>query len=119
MSPKSTLVALVVVAAAAPAFANDITLGYADPAPAATPRAAVQAELRAFKQSGVNPWANQYNPLRHATAERSRAQVRDEFLASRDRVAAFTAEDSGSAYLAATSVAPEGVHLAGQPRSAQ
>lgn len=120
MSRKSTFAALVFVAAASgSALANDITLGYTDPAPTATSRAAVQAELREFKQARVNPWSNQYNPLRHADSERSRAQVRDEFLASRERVAAFTAEDSGSAYLAAAKAEPAGIRLAGQPRNAQ
>jgi hypothetical protein len=120
MSRKSTFAALAIFAAASSsAFANDITLGYADPTPAATSRAAVQADLREFKQSGVNPWSNQYNPLRHADFERSRAQVGNEYLSARERVAAFTAEDSGSAYLAASSASPAPVHVAGQPRNAQ
>ena len=41
---------------------------------------------------------NAYNPV--AASSKTRAQVVGEYLASRDRVAAFTGEDSGSAYLA-------------------
>lgn len=113
------LATVVLAAVSGPALANDITLGYTDPAPSATSRAAVQADQRAFKQAGVNPWSNQYNPLRHASSQRSRDEVRAEYLASRDQVAALTAEDSGSAYLAANGSKPVATQLAGQPRNAQ
>lgn len=63
-------------------------------------RAEVQAELGQYKQVGVNPWSTTYNPVAKFSGQRTRAQVQGEFIASRDRVAAFTGEDSGSAYLA-------------------
>lgn len=64
-------------------------------------RAEVQAELAQYKQAGVNPWSTSYNPVAQFRGERTRAQVQGDFIASRDRIAAFTGEDSGSAYLAA------------------
>ena len=64
-------------------------------------RAEVRAELGQYQQAGVNPWATSYNPLTGFRSTRTRAQVQAEYLASRDAVAAFSAEDSGSTYLAA------------------
>jgi hypothetical protein len=78
-------------------------------------RAEVQAQL---KQVGPNPWSTQYNPLATFKSERTRAQVQAEYVANRDAVAAFTSEDSGSAYLA-THDAPVATRLAGTPVSAQ
>jgi hypothetical protein len=71
-------------------------------------RAEVQAELQQYRQSGVNPWSQSYNPLRSFKGEKTRAEVTGEFLSSRNEAAALTAEDSGSAYLSArgTTVAP-------------
>ena len=63
-------------------------------------RAEVQAELAQYKQSGVNPWATSYNPLRSFKSTASRDQVTAAYIAARDEVAAFTGEDSGAAYLA-------------------
>jgi hypothetical protein len=63
-------------------------------------RAEVQAELAAYKQSGVNPWATSYNPLRSFAGTKTRDEVVAEYLASRQEVKALTGEDSGSAYLA-------------------
>jgi hypothetical protein len=80
-------------------------------------RAEVQAELAQFKQAGVNPWSIQYNPLNSFRGSKTRAQVQAEYLADRDAVAAFTAEDSGSAYLAARK-AGTATQFAGQPGSA-
>jgi hypothetical protein len=82
-------------------------------------RAQVQSELAAYKQAGVNPWSTSYNQLRQFTGARSRAEVRAEYLASRDQVAALTGEDSGSAYLAHTAArrVDAGTNLAGQPRN--
>jgi hypothetical protein len=82
-------------------------------------RAAVQAQQVEAKQAGVNPWSTSYNPLKSFRSERSRADVQADYIANRDRVAAFTREDSGSAYLAnnrATVAAPV---VAGQPVNAQ
>jgi hypothetical protein len=79
-------------------------------------RADVQAELAAYKQAGVNPWATSYNPLRQFTSTRTRAEVVAEYLASRQEVNALTGEDSGSVYLAQVRGA-QGTSstLAGQP----
>ena len=82
-------------------------------------RAEVQAELAQFKQSGVNPWSIQYNPLNSFRSGKTRAQVTAEYLANRDAVAAFTAEDSGSAYLAARQPSRAASQFAGRPVNAQ
>lgn len=63
-------------------------------------RAEVQAELAQYKQAGVNPWSRSYDPLKSFVSTKSRDQVAAEYVQARDRVAAFTREDSGSAYLA-------------------
>lgn len=60
--------------------------------------AAAPADIRPAGAKG-NAWANPYKPLAYASRGRTRAEVRNEFLASRQEVAAFTGEDSGSAYL--------------------
>jgi hypothetical protein len=77
-------------------------------------RAEVQAELAQYKQAGVNPWSTQYNPLNSFRGAKTRAQVTGEYLASRDAVAAFTSEDSGSTYLAARKPVAT-TRFAGQP----
>ena len=77
-------------------------------------RAQVQAELAQYKQAGVNPWSISYNPLNSFRSAKTRGQVTAEYLADRDAVAAFTAEDSGSAYLAQNKAIPTtGTMLAG------
>lgn len=63
-------------------------------------RAQVVAELQEYKRAGVNPWSMSYNPLRTFKSTTTRAAVVADYLDSRDRVAAFNGEDSGSAYLA-------------------
>lgn len=63
-------------------------------------RAAVQDQQAAAKQPGENPWATSYNPLTSFQSSRTRAEVRAEFTASRDDVAAMTGEDSGAFALA-------------------
>jgi hypothetical protein len=81
-----------------------------------------RAQVRAgFVQSRTeaNPWSTSYNPLASFRSQRSRADVQAEYLASRNAVAAFTAEDSGSAYLAAAPRATEARHLAGTPANGQ
>lgn len=81
------------------AFADDITV---DPTPfvSTASRAEVLEELRQSRVAGVNPWADDYNQLAHFRGTMTREQVTDDFLATRDSVAAFAAEDSGSSYLA-------------------
>ena len=85
-------------AAAGTAFADDITM---DPHRfmSSLSRSQVLQELRDYKAAGVNILATDYNPYKHTVSERSRAEVTAEFMASRSSVAAFSAEDSGSAYL--------------------
>jgi hypothetical protein len=61
----------------------------------------VQSQYQAYRQTGVNPWSTSYNPLATFQSTKTREQVRNEFLASRNQVQALTSEDSGSAYLAA------------------
>lgn len=100
LHPRPLAIALFAVSAgyAGSARADDITI---DPFPfvASKSRAEVQAELQAFKRSGIDPWARNYDPLRHFRSSKSRAQVTAEFLRERDAVAAMTGEDSGSRYI--------------------
>jgi len=113
--------ALVIATAAVAgnAFADDITVD-TTPFVGTKSRVEVQAELAQYNKAGVNPWSNQYNPLKQFRSTQTREQVVAEFIAARDEVAALNGEDSGSAYLAqgsgrgfnASSV------LAGQPRGA-
>lgn len=63
-------------------------------------RAEVRAELDAYKKAGVNPWSMAYNPLREFRSSKTREEVTAEYIRDRDTVAAITAEDSGSMYLA-------------------
>lgn len=83
-------------------------------------RAQVLADLHAYKQAGVNPWATSYNPLRSFQGAATRDAVVADYLASREEVQALTGEDSGSAYLAQarTPGVPANL-LAGAPRRAQ
>ena len=94
----ATAFVLAAAAVAGNAFADDITLA-PEFVPQAT-RAQVQADLAQYKQAGVNYWSTQYNPLKTFKSTTTREQVTAEYLASRNEVAALTAEDSGSFYLA-------------------
>jgi hypothetical protein len=104
-------------AAAGNAFADDITVE-STPFQSTLTSAQVQAELAQYKQAGVNPWAQDYNPLKEFRSQVSSAQVAAEYIRSRDAVAAMTGEDSGSSYLARRDDV-QGTNLAGQPVSAQ
>ena len=122
MNSKLALSSLVLAAAfAGNAFAESPNAGVVNDNFVSTKaRAEVLAELAAYKQSGVNPWSTQYNPLKSFKSTASRAEVTADYLASRDEVHALNAEDSGSAYLAqarVTSVPP--TTMAGWPRNAQ
>jgi hypothetical protein len=87
------------VLAAGHACAGEITM---DPEPfvSVASRAQVQDELRQFRAGGANPWANNYDHLAQFHSSMSRADVTAEYIASREAVAAFSGEDSGSSYLA-------------------
>jgi opacity protein-like surface antigen len=116
---RNIAIAAILAAAAGAALADDITID-TTPFTSAATRAQVQAELAAFKQSGVNPWSNQYNQLAQFSSQRSRAAVTAEYTNARDQVAALTGEDSGSAYLAARHRdAGTSATVAGQPRNPQ
>jgi hypothetical protein len=79
-------------------------------------RAQVQSELAAYRQARVNPWSTSFNQLAGFQSQRSRADVRAEYLASRDQVAAMGGEDSGSAYLTQLAARQHpSQYLAGQP----
>jgi hypothetical protein len=73
---------------------------YAQPIQSVQTRDAVRADLVAFKKAGVNPWSTSYNQLTGFTSTTDRGQVRADYVAGRDGVAAMTAEDSGSNYRA-------------------
>jgi hypothetical protein len=110
------LAATLVFAAAAiagNAFADDITVDNSHFVSSKS-RAEVQAQLA---QRTANVWSTQYNPLATFKSEKSREEVRAEYLASRNEVAAFNSEDSGSAYLAQNRVRNAGTFLAGQPQT--
>lgn len=122
---RHTAIALVIASAAVAgnavagtSLAGDISVE-TRPFVSSVARADVQAELRQYKQAGVNPWSMAYNPLRDFRSTRTRAEVTAELKASRDQVAAFTREDSGSAYLAGNANQAKVQQVAGQPRSAQ
>ena len=122
MNAKLTLSTLALAAAfAGNAFAESPNAGVVnDNFVSGKTRAEVQAELAAYKRSGVNPWSTQYNPLRAFQSTTTREAVTAAYVNSRDEVHALTAEDSGSAYLAqvrAVGVPPS--MLAGQPRNPQ
>jgi hypothetical protein len=121
MNRKSLVLAAIVSVAgfAAHAETPDVTGQFAQGATAQVTRTQVQADLTQYRQAGVNPWSTSYNPLKGFRSVRSRAEVQAEYIASRDAVSAMTAEDSGSAYLAAHKPATVNQQLAGQPFNAQ
>lgn len=117
MNRKIALAALALAAVAGSASAEDY--GSYNPAvQSSRSRADVQAELAQYRQAGVNPWSTSHNPLRSFTSTASRQQVTGEYLAARERVAAMTGEDSGSALLSRRE-RREVSTVAGQPRSAE
>lgn len=119
MNRKFAFALVVAAAAAGNAFADDITVD-TTPFTSTRSRAEVQSEQARFRQSGSNVWSNRYNPLATFSSNRSRAQVVADFIAARGEVAAFTGEDSGSAYLARNDGAvADTTRVAGQPGNAQ
>jgi hypothetical protein len=97
--------ALVVAAATAAAasagnaLADDITID-TTPFHSTATRAEVLAELASFNRSGANPWADDYKPVAALHSEQTRAEVRAQYIAARDQVAALNGEDSGSMTMA-------------------
>ena len=112
---RKIALALVIAAAAGSAFADDPT-PQPEPFTSVKTRAEVLAELRDARQSGIDPWADAYDPLLHMRCERTREEVTLEYLATRDRVSALNGEDSGSVYLARREGAHEpAIQLASSP----
>jgi hypothetical protein len=83
--PSFIIAATTVFASAA--FADDITP--TPPFVSTRDRAEVQAELLQFRGQ-ANPWSIAYNPLARFQSALTRDEVRAQFLASRDDVAAMT-----------------------------
>ena len=104
---RKIALSLVLAATGAVAHADDIGM---DPQPftSTLTRAQVLAELRQFRQAGVNPWADDYAPVAQFRSSLTREQVIREYMASRDAVAALNGEDSGSTYLARREPAGKG-----------
>ena len=88
-----------------------------DQAQSALTTAQVRADLDAYRKAGVNPDSMSFDQLAGFQSTRNRADVRAEFLGSRDQVNALTGEDSGSAYLTQLAARQQdaGTNLAGQP----
>lgn len=96
---QSKFFALALILAAGPALADDITVD-TTPFTSTRSRAEVQAELRQFQSSGVDPWARTYNPLDQFQSKLTRAEVRHDYLAASEEEHATMGEDSGSSYFA-------------------
>jgi hypothetical protein len=122
MNRKSLLAfAAFATIAAGAARADDITVD-TTPFQSTLSRAQVQADLAQYKQAGVNPWSMSYNPLKGFASARSRDEVRAEYVAHRDEVAALNSEDAGSASLsqvASRSTRNDRTNVAGTPVNGQ
>lgn len=98
MNRKSVFVAAAIAAAAFAASAESYE-EYNKPFVSTASRTAVQQDAVQARR-GANPWSIAYDPLAQFRSTATRAQVRADYIASRDVVDAFTGEDSGSGYLA-------------------
>jgi hypothetical protein len=110
MKTRSALIVLA-LAAAGSAFADDITIDNT-PFVSTLSRGEVMAQLVQYKQAGINPHATSYSPLKYFRSAKSREQVQQEFVASREVVQAMNAEDSGSSWLSAHRSQQAGSNLA-------
>jgi hypothetical protein len=105
-------IALALLLVSAGAYADDITMD--PPFTSTASRAQVLQELQQFRQSGVNPWADEYNPVAGFRSARTREETTREYIQSRDVVGALNGEDSGSAFLARREPAqPAATQMAG------
>ncbi|MDB5751680.1 MAG: hypothetical protein JWP65_2101 [Ramlibacter sp.] len=95
----ATCLALAIAAAAGSALAETPTVE-TSPFVSTASRAQVRQELLRYRLAGINPWADDHDQLAQFRSSTTRAKVTNEFLASRNAVAAFSSEDSGSSYLA-------------------
>jgi hypothetical protein len=100
MQAKSALSVLVLAAGFAGSAFAEGPIYPNDPFVATKSRAEVQADLFAYQRAGVNPWAQDYNPLHQFASSTTRQAVTAQYIASRDEVKALNGEDSGSVYLA-------------------
>ena len=110
MNRHFALFLVVAAAAAGNAFADDITMD--PPFTSTLSRAQVQAELKQFRSSGVDPWSQSYDQLAAFRSERSRAQVSAEYIADRHQVAGLHGEDGGSMQLARRDAPQPVAHIA-------
>lgn len=106
--------AALATAAAGHVLADDITIETA-PFVSTMSRAEVIADLQRTRSAGIDPWADEYNPLMHFQSGKTRAEVIAEFMAERAAVAALNSEDSGSVYLARREPAQRSTQLASAP----
>jgi hypothetical protein len=104
MNRKLALALALVFVAGGNALADDITVDSHTFVSTAS-RAQVHEALRQYRQAGVNPWADDYDQIAHATRTMTRADATAGFMASRKEVAAFIGEDSGSGFLARVAAA--------------
>lgn len=95
MRVRHVFCACVAVSAMHTAFAQG-PIGDPDPFTSGRSKADVRAEYAAFRSNGVNPWSTSYNPMRGFQSTRTRAEVRNDYIANRNQVLATTGEDSGS-----------------------
>lgn len=109
---RKTVSILVIAAAAGIAYAQDPAAPRDDFVSTMTTEA-VQAELVAFRQSGVNPWSGLYDPLKLFVSKSTRPEVTAGYVAARASVAALMGEDSGSSWLAGAGAPVQGDTLAG------
>lgn len=98
------------------AYADDITID-TTPFVSSRTRAEVQAEVmgqaEALRMAG-SEWSSNVTAMSPSAI--TRTEVTQEYIAARGTVNAFTAEDSGSAYLAALQRRSRGLVLAGADR---
>jgi hypothetical protein len=99
MNRKIALTFAIASIAAANAFAETPMVD-AKPFKSAMTRQQVQSELQQHRRSGVDTFADGYNQLTGFRSGLTRAEVKAEYLASRDEVSALNGEDSGSRFLA-------------------
>jgi hypothetical protein len=116
MNRITALIAVAITSLSGAAFAGtglagDISIE-TEPFVSTKSSAEVRAELDAFKMSGIDPWARNYNPLASFVSNKTRTQVTAEYIAGRDAVAALHGEDSGSRYLAETAAGQRAFHMA-------
>ncbi|AEG91092.1 DUF4148 domain-containing protein [Ramlibacter tataouinensis] len=106
-------------ASAGTAYVGDVTYD-TTPFNATKSRAEVRAELEQSRRA-ANPWSRSYNPTAGFQGERNRDEVRAEYIANREEVAAQNAEVVDLPRLQAVAGQEDAARVAGQlqPRTAQ